>query len=153
MDRKTAAAVAKYTEAGCIRAFTLNAVDGEGARSIALLHNIPNVETTRAADAAIEAGRILTHVAAANANEAARKSYTPTITRINKALKHTGHKLVRNRIGYYYVVVIDINSDVKWVECSIYCNVLEPTQEDFCYAASEINDAFVRAGHAAPITI
>lgn len=63
MSRRTRAterAVAKYTESSCIRAFVLNTKMGEGAASIALCHDVANVTTTRAADAAINAGREIT---------------------------------------------------------------------------------------------
>lgn len=62
MDKKTAAAVAKYTKAGCLEAFFLNNVIGEGPHTIAIGYPIPNVTTVAAANAAINAGRELSRI-------------------------------------------------------------------------------------------
>jgi hypothetical protein len=58
MNRKTKAAIAKYTEAGCIKAYQLN-VSGWGPSGIALNYSIQGVNTVAAANAAINCGRIL----------------------------------------------------------------------------------------------
>lgn len=55
-SRNTQRAIDKYTRDGCIKAFVLNTRDGEGASTISLQYDIPNVRTTRSADAAIDAG-------------------------------------------------------------------------------------------------
>jgi hypothetical protein len=70
---KTEAAIRRYTLEGCQHAHFLNSMRGEGAASIALSHNIPNVNTTGAADAAINAGREI--AAAAMAEEAAAAAH------------------------------------------------------------------------------
>ena len=76
------------------------------------------------------------------------------IERINKQLKKVGHRLVRNlRGGSYYYLTRDSAGIGATVDCSIYAYSLEPTQKDFEFAASEINEAFVRAGRTAPIDI
>lgn len=49
---KTQRAIAKYTEAKCLRAYRLN-IDGEGASTIGIYLGL----TTNQADAAINAGR------------------------------------------------------------------------------------------------
>ena len=70
------------------------------------------------------------------------------IDRINAQLKPIGYRLVRNVRGgsYYYLIGPS-------VECSIYAYSLAPTQEDFEFAASDINKAFVDAGQTAPISL
>jgi len=78
------------------------------------------------------------------------------IERINKALKHTGHRLVRNtRGGSYYYLIRDHAGpvDQPTVTCSIYCYALEPTDKDFLYAADYINVAFREAGRKQPIDV
>jgi hypothetical protein len=55
----TKRAVENYSRSGCVRAYLLNTKSGEGAASIANSYDIPNVRTTRQADAAINAGRDL----------------------------------------------------------------------------------------------
>lgn len=57
MNRNLKSAVEKYGFAVCMEAYRLNR-SGEGASSIALQSNLP-LRTTRQADAAINAGRIL----------------------------------------------------------------------------------------------
>jgi hypothetical protein len=54
---KTERAIKRYTLEGCVKAFILNSKRGEGPSTIAFEYTIPNVTTTQAADAAINAGR------------------------------------------------------------------------------------------------
>ncbi len=57
LSRKAKAAIAKYGEAACIKAHSLNHHDGEGASNIAFGGFCSLIKTTRQADAAIDAGR------------------------------------------------------------------------------------------------
>ena len=51
----TRRALTKYGHEACRKAYELNAVRGEGAHSIAIAHDVPGINTTRQADAAINA--------------------------------------------------------------------------------------------------
>lgn len=68
-SEKTRRALGRYTPAGCLRAYKLNAIAGEGPATIATAHSIPNVRTVRAADAAINAGRAMTDLLAFKVRE------------------------------------------------------------------------------------
>ena len=70
MDKRTAkASIARYTLAGCLEAYRIHTELGEGASSVALSYNIPNVRTTRQADAAINAGRYIHNNESAQASK------------------------------------------------------------------------------------
>lgn len=64
-SQATKRAIAKYSESSCVRAFKIHSTYGEGAYTVAHGYDVANVTTTRAADAAINAGREI--VAAGNA--------------------------------------------------------------------------------------
>jgi hypothetical protein len=51
----TRRALAKYGHAACRQAYELNTVRGEGAHTIAIAHDVPGINTTQQADAAISA--------------------------------------------------------------------------------------------------
>lgn len=53
----TKRAIAKYGASACVRAFTIHSVYGEGAYTVAHGYDVAGITTTRAADAAINAGR------------------------------------------------------------------------------------------------